>query len=206
MRSARSVRCCGAAPAAIRLADDLAQRCVAIVTTGYCGLGPTIFRKHEGRLPMRTWFVLWPYLIGAHLARRIQRRASASQIIPNVWIGATPAPTTLMRCWISPRNSVHRVPRARTYMNIPVLDLTTPTGEQLRRAVRFIETQAHDGRICICCAPGYCALHASRRRTCCIAASPQAAEDAIAIVRRARPAVVLRREHSVVLADFASES
>src|SRR5438876_10386247 len=41
---------------------------LAVVTAAYCGLGPGIYRKTDGRLPLSTCVVLGPILLGQQLS------------------------------------------------------------------------------------------------------------------------------------------
>src|SRR5437667_329129 len=47
---------------------------LSIVTTAYYGVGPGIFRKHAGRLPLSTWVLLGPVLLGQYLSLQYYRR------------------------------------------------------------------------------------------------------------------------------------
>src|SRR5439155_7343768 len=61
---------------------------LAIVAAAYFGVGPGIFRKDRGRLPIATWLLLAPVILGHQLSRwRYARRSIAWDVIThNVWI------------------------------------------------------------------------------------------------------------------------
>ena len=83
-----------------------------------------------------------------------------------------------------------------------MLDLVAPGPEALREAVRDIDDARRHGRVLVCCALGY-----SRSATALAAwlvASGRArdADDAMRIVRAARPQIVFADEHRRGLAGI----
>jgi protein-tyrosine phosphatase len=94
--------------------------------------------------------------------------------------------------------------RPLAYKNIPVLDLTAPDREQLEQMLSFIERESRNGTVYVHCKIGY-------SRTAAVAAawllrSGRAASvsDAIDLVRRVRPSVVIRPEVLAALKRFAT--
>jgi protein-tyrosine phosphatase len=89
-----------------------------------------------------------------------------------------------------------------TYLDLPVLDLTTPVPEQLRAAVDFISAQREKGIVYVHCKIGY-----SRSATVVGAwlidtGIANTAEEAVARMRAARPSLVVRPEAWQALRDF----
>ncbi len=183
---------------------------LALVTAGYCGLGPGVYAKHDGRLPLAARLMMWPVLLGQHGSlwyyKRRARRWDA--LAPGVWIGRTlndaeareamAAGVTAvldLTCEFSEAEPFLRLP----YLNLRVLDLTAPTSGQVRAAVEFIESHSRRGIVYVHCKIGYSRtaavagawlIHAGRART---------AAEAMAILRAARPTIVIRPEAGQVL-------
>jgi protein phosphatase len=96
--------------------------------------------------------------------------------------------------------------RRLAYQNIPILDLTGLNPAQLRQAVEFIERHEEDGVVYIHCKAGY-------SRTAAVAgayliASGRAAttEEAMALLRKARPSIVIRPEARVALESMVQDA
>jgi protein-tyrosine phosphatase len=174
---------------------------LAVVAAGYVRFGPAIFRKSCGRLPFSTRCVLGPYLLAAwaswlYFRRRVQPWV---QVAPGVVIGrrlTNREARALVRedvtavLDLTAEYDEARALRGLPYLNVPVLDLTTPSREQLDHAVAFIRQHAADGKVFVHCALGL-------SRAACVAAAylvseqiAATAEAAVGSIRNARPAIV----------------
>lgn len=161
-----------------------------ILTLAYLGGGPALLRKQGGRqLPSTRW-LLNPY---RWLALVTARHFNAGippwvELEPGLLLGrrlssaeaSTISATAVLD--LSAEYDECEEFLSRTYRNIPVLDLTTPSLEQLQEGVDFL--RAHPN----------CYVHCSlgRGRTCLLAAaykiaSGESVEAALAKVREARP-------------------
>ena len=186
-----------------------------IATIGYFGFGPAIYRKTDGRFPLSTRLVLAPLLLGQKLSLRYYSRQCRAwdEAAPNVWIGrqlsdreAADAIRAGVIAVLDLTAEFSEAPPFLTtrYLNVPILDLTAPTHEQLDRCIAFIDDNARHGVVYVHCKIGYsrtaavvgCYLLASR-----IAAS---ADEAIARLRTARPSIIIRPEAIEALRDFAA--
>ena len=119
-----------------------------VAAAAYFGLGPGIYRKVDGRLTLSTRLLLAPLLVGQNLSLRYYRRQCRAwdEVTPRVWIGRK----------LSGREAADAVRKGVTgvldvtaefseampflstcYLNVPILDLTAPTPEQLQRCVNF---------------------------------------------------------------------
>jgi protein phosphatase len=92
--------------------------------------------------------------------------------------------------------------RATNYRNLPILDLTAPTPGQLREAIQFIAEESARGTVYVHCKIGY-----SRSATVVGAyqlASGRAAtaQEAIELLRRVRPSIIVRPEAREALRAF----
>jgi hypothetical protein len=124
----------------------------------YFGLGPGIYRKVDGRLTLSTRLVLAPLLIGQELSLRHYQRQCRTwdEATPRVWIGrklSDPEAADAVRKGVTavldltaefseatPFLAIH-------YLNVPILDLTAPTPEQLQRCLAFLSENVRHGTV-----------------------------------------------------------
>jgi protein-tyrosine phosphatase len=187
---------------------------LGMVAGAYFQVGPGIFHKHDGRLPLSTRFVLAPVLIGHHLSLSYYRpRCRAwDELAPGLFIGryltraeaaaAIEQGVTAVLDLTAEFSETARF-RALEYLNLPILDLTAPTQDQLHAAVAFISEQAARGTVYLHCKIGY-------SRTAAVAGAyllsrHQAAtvDEAVARLRAVRPSIIIRPEAVEALRDFA---
>ncbi|MGA2499908.1 MAG: dual specificity protein phosphatase family protein [Tepidisphaeraceae bacterium] len=220
---------------------------LALAATACFGLGPGIFRKRNGRLPLSTWCVLWPLLLGQRLSWLYYARHCRpwDALTPRLWIGRQLTDTEAQHAIaqgitavldltgefsearpflntgaaIHPSttfDSTHSVARASSpwcrytdtslpsgtmvtpvaiaYHPLPILDLTAPTPAQLDEAIDFIRRESARGIVYVHCKVGY-------SRTAAVAGAylladkiAATAEDAVNLLRVARPTIVVRPE------------
>ena len=187
---------------------------LGVTAAAYFGLGPGIFRKENGRLPWTSWWTLAPVLLGQKLSRLYYQRQCRpwDELAPRVWIGRT----------LSHREAAAAVERGVTavldltgefsepapfrramYLNIPILDLTAPTPEQLEQMAQFIQEQAAHGIVYVHCKIGYSRTAAAAGAYLLRAGLAATVPEALDMIRRARPSVIVRREIVAVLERFA---
>lgn len=178
---------------------------MGIATAAYAWLGPGIYRKSAGRLPLSTQLVLGPLLLCQHLSLLYYRRQCRrwDQVTPGLLIGRQLSDADAAD---AVRHGVTAVLdltaefgeaapfRAMTYRNLPILDLTAPTLDQMREAVQFIGAEAARGTVYVHCKAGY-----SRSAAVVVAyllSSHQAAttQEAVEQLRKARPSIIIRPE------------
>ena len=186
---------------------------LGILASAYFGVGPIIFRKREGKLPSSARFVLGPCLIGQYLSLLYYRGRSRSwdEITPRVWLGgklgrreagsALRAGVTAVLD-LSAEFSETTSFRAVCYRNIPILDLTAPTQEQLREMGKFIAKQCEPGIVYVHCKIGYSRSASAVAAYLIMSGNASDAEEALAIIRRARPFIVIRPEVISALSEF----
>src|SRR4029077_9277351 len=115
--------------------------------------GPGIFRKTGGRLPWSARFALAPILLGHCLSLVYYRRQCRpwDQAAPGVLIGRILTDAEAAEAVKQGVTAVLDLTAefseatpffARRYHNLPLLDLTAPTPDQLREAVAFIGKEA----------------------------------------------------------------
>jgi membrane-associated phospholipid phosphatase len=188
----------------------------AIVTAGYFELGPAIFRKQSGRLPLSARIVMAPVLWGQWLSLQYYKRQCRAWdvVTPGVWLGrrlsdaeaasAIQAGVTAV-VDLSGEFSEARPFLSVAYFHLPVLDLTAPSQAQLADAVRFIEAHAVDGNVYVHCKIGY--SRSAGVVGAWLLASGRAGnvDDAIDQMRAVRSAIVIRPEIRVALDEFARQ-
>lgn len=186
---------------------------LCIVSSAYFGGGPIIFRKQAGRLPWSTRFVLGPSLLGQYLSLFYYQSQCRlwDEITPCVWIGArlgqrsargaVQAGVTAVLD-LSAEFSETRSFRALHYHNIPILDLTAPTQDQLHEMGEFIAEQCEVGVVYVHCKIGYSRSAAAVAAYLLMSGKVHDIEEALAILRRARPSIVIRPEVISVLSEF----
>jgi hypothetical protein len=162
---------------------------LSLVAAGYWTGDPAWLgkRRDNGRMP----FWMWPYVLGAWCNARIwatQERGAHNLLADGVWIGRAPAVGRAdMRCIV---DLTAELPVSAD-VHIPVLDLTIPTLEQLDLAVAAIEgTQQRP--LLLCCALGYSRSAIAGAAWLLATGRALSAEEAVAMVQRARPCVVIR--------------
>ena len=138
---------------------------LSIIAIAYVRGNSSAFRKSGGGLPISTRLVLGPYLIGA-FARRLFYRGRAepwAEVAPGVYCGRLlnePEALALRSMGVTSvldltaEHAETRAFRTIEYLNVPVLDLTRLSSEQLSRATSFITEGARSGGVYVHCALG----------------------------------------------------
>src|SRR5713101_7637751 len=178
---------------------------LGIVAGAYFGRGPRTFRKTNGTLPWSARFVLGPCLLGQYLSLLHYRRRCRpwDEVIPNIWIGrklsnreargAVRSGVTAVLD-LSAEFSEARAFRVINYRNIPILDLTAPSVEQLWEMGGFIAEHSETGIVFVHCKIGYSRSAAAVAAYLIMSGKASNAEEAITMIRRARPSIVIRPE------------
>jgi protein-tyrosine phosphatase/membrane-associated phospholipid phosphatase len=188
---------------------------LGITAAAYCGIGPGIFRKTDGCLPWSTRFLLAPMLIGQYLSLVYYRRHCLAwdEVVPAVLIGRTLSEAEAAEAVKQGVTAVldltaefsEAAPfRDTTYLNLPILDLTAPTQDQLREAVAFIAQEALHGTVYVHCKIGYSRSAAVLGAYLLTTGQAATIEEAVEILRDARPSIVMRPEVMEALRTFAN--
>lgn len=181
---------------------------LALVAVIYLIGDPALFRKYDGRIGPAAWWLLAPYLAGARLNSRWWTRgqAAADEISDGVWLGRIPdragreAAGFASIVDVSAELPLHSA--TLPYRQIPILDLTVPEPEQLDQATAAIAELQSLRPTLVCCALGY--SRSAMAVAAWLLASDRAAsiDDALALIRRARPQIVLSDQHQQRLAEW----
>ena len=186
---------------------------LAIVAVGYAGLGPVVFRKEGGRLPWAAKWVLGPYLAGQWLSWRWRRRtmgAPLAEILPGVFIGARldrreaeAFAATHPHRWVldlTGDSDEASALRGGAYVNLQLMDLTTPAPQALREAASRIEAALQQGQtVYVHCTLGY--LRSAYVAAYWLAATGRTSsmQEAFERIRAVRPGIVVAPDRLAVL-------
>jgi protein-tyrosine phosphatase/membrane-associated phospholipid phosphatase len=187
---------------------------LGMVAVAYFGQGPGVFRKTAGRLPLSTRCVLAPVLLGQYLSLLWYRRQCRAwdEIAPGVLLGRTLTETEAAAAIPQGVTAVLDLTaefpapaafRALRYRNLPILDLTWPTQEQLHEAAAFLATEAARGTVYLHCKIGYSRSAAVAGAYLLATGQAATVEEAVARLRTARPSIVIRPEALEALREFA---
>jgi protein-tyrosine phosphatase len=92
--------------------------------------------------------------------------------------------------------------RAICYRNMPILDLTAPSQEQLHEMAAFIREQSEKGIVYVHCKIGYSRSAAAAGAYLLAGGKSRTAEEAVSLLRQARPSIIVRPEALAALRDF----
>jgi predicted protein tyrosine phosphatase len=190
---------------------------MGLVACAYFGTGPGVYRKTDGCLPLSARFVLAPVLLGQYLSLiHYSRRCSAwDEVAPGVLMGrrlneaeavAAVRQGVTAVLDLTAEFTEAKAFRAARYRNLPILDLTAPTQDQLQEAVAFLATEAAAGTVYLHCKIGYSRSAAVAGAYLLATGIVDTAEEAVAHLRRARPSIVVRPEARQALRAFAGRA
>jgi membrane-associated phospholipid phosphatase len=183
---------------------------MGLMVLAYTGVGPGMFRKEAGRVPFATRILLGPCLVGQYISLLYYSRRcrACDQVVPGIFIGrrlTEPQAAATVRAGVTAvldlTAEFSEPPSFRkvVYRNVPVLDLTAPTLAQLADAAGFIEENAKDGKVYVHCKLGYSRSAAAVGAYLLQSRQAHNAEEALTLMRRARPSLLLRPEcHSAL--------
>ncbi|MBK5011784.1 phosphatase PAP2/dual specificity phosphatase family protein [Pseudomonas sp. S60] len=186
--------------------------CVSLllVALNYAVLGACGFQKNaDGHLSVAATWLLGPYLLGAWLNARVWtwRHPQPNEVCDGVYLGRIPARTLPFAAVVDlcaelpflAKPSPTATGAPEYYEHFPALDLIPPPAQLLRQAAARIEQLHSQGPLLVCCALGY------SRSACAVAAwlivsgRCADAQQAEALVRKARPGIRLHAAHQRVL-------
>jgi protein-tyrosine phosphatase len=181
---------------------------LAVVALIYFLGNPLLFRNNKGRVEEAVLVLLAPYLLGAWLNSRCWtfKHSEPSEIVSGLWLSRLPSrsvikqltPVALVDCCAElPVMSCGQV-----VYGVPLLDLLAPEVEQIEQGVAVMNAARHSGNTLVFCALGY-----SRSAVIVIASLIEqghaaSIDDAVDIVRKARPRLVLSVLHKTRLKEW----
>lgn len=188
---------------------------VLIVASAYFGFISNPYRKEHGKLPLVSKLLLAPTLLGQLLSLQYYKhRANPwDEIVPGLLLGRQ---LNELEAAEAVRQGVTAVLDltgefteakpflSKSYMNIPILDLTAPTHEQMTKAAEFIGLEIQQSKVYVHCKIGYSRSAAMVGAYLVAAGTVQSAEEAISLMRDARPSLIVRSEIKKALKDFGA--
>jgi len=186
---------------------------LALVAAAYWGIGPGVYRKHAGQIPLSARLVLAPILFAQYLSLLYYRRQCRpwDVVAPGVWIGRQLNEREARRAREQGVTAVLDLTaefsetaefRSAMYKSLPILDLTAPTIAQLQSAVAFISQNAGRGAVYVHCKVGYSRSATVVGAYLMAAGECDTADEAIAWLREVRPSIVIRPEAELALRAY----
>jgi protein-tyrosine phosphatase len=181
------------------------------VGSGYAHFGAAIFGKRpDGTIPLARVIMLWPYFLFTwslwHLQRLVSRENSFDEVAPGLWVGRRPLPGELPSAvsLVVDLTAEFALARGVTerceYLCIPTLDGGVPNADRLAEAMERIGSCP--GGVFIHCASG----HGRSAMVAVLMLLQQGramnVEDAVQIIRAARPAIGFRPIQDRTLREF----
>jgi hypothetical protein len=184
-----------------------------IITAAYFGLGPSVYRKTNGRLPLSTRVLLAPVLFAQWLSLlHYARRSNVwDRVMDRVWIGRALGPRAARRAAgegvtavldLTSECGAPATFRGLAYLNLPILDLTAPLAAHFERGVAFIDQHSQKGIVYVHCKAGYSRSAAVVAAYLLRSGAASTAEDAVARLRAVRPRIIIRPEALAAIRAF----
>jgi protein-tyrosine phosphatase len=169
--------------------------------------------SNGGRHPL-AWLLLCPYLVVSAVSRSMSRgKLASAEIRPGLHMGRHLAADEATRLRQSANiktvvdlaaEHTETLPfREAHYHSLPVLDAMPPTADQLAAAIRAIDAGLADGSVYLHCALGYGRSGTVAAAYLIHAGAAADVKQAIALLKQARPGVVLSRGQRDAVVDFA---
>jgi hypothetical protein len=169
---------------------------LVLVAANYALFGPNGFHKDaDGRMSLASRVLLAPYQLGVFINSRLRTRRDPkpSAIGDGVWLGRFPSAseaacygTIVDLCAELPGGSA-----AVRWLATPTLDLVTPSAAQLADTAATIDQAQRNGSVLVCCALGFQRSAAAVAAWLVSSGRARNVDEAITIVRAARPRVVI---------------
>jgi hypothetical protein len=179
---------------------------LALVALSYHAIGETGFQKGaDGQLSVGARWLLAPYLVGARINALLWTRddPAPQHVADGVWIGRLPGPRDRAeapgRGLVDVCAELPAPPGLARYASHPMLDLVVPPAATLTAAAASIERLRADGPVLVACALGYSRSAATIAAWLLATGRAQTSAEAIEIVARARPRIVLGPDHRAAL-------
>ena len=181
-----------------------------MVALNYALLGERGFQKsRSGRMSWAARVLYAPYRLGAWVNSRwwTRRRPHDSRVTPRVWLGRLPSQREEARIGelsIVDLSAELQTPRSAASRAEPALDLLVPAPKRLRRAAIAIDRlERNHSTVLVCCALGYSRSAAAVATWLLVSGRARTVNEAVALIRAARPEVVLREPHLRAIASAA---
>lgn len=180
---------------------------LAVVAIIYFFGNPLLFRNQNGRMEEAVLVLLAPYLLGAWLNSRCwtYKHPEPNEIVPGLWLSRVPSRSVIQQLQpVSLINCCAELPLfncGQSVYGVPMLDLLVPEIEQIQQGVAAINAVRSENTLV------FCALGYSRSALIIIASLIEqeiaaTIDEAIAIVGKARPRLVISNLHKARLEQW----
>lgn len=167
---------------------------LALVALNYLGLGARGFQMDaRGRMAWPARWLYGPYRVGAWVNARwwTRRLPPVVQVLPGVMLGRLPQAGSTESAVVSLCAELQS-PGLRGNRCLPLLDLVPASAVALCRAAALIEhVHARQGHVRVCCALGFSRSAAALARWLVRSGRAASMDEAVAMLRGARPQLVL---------------
>ncbi|WP_426954284.1 phosphatase PAP2/dual specificity phosphatase family protein [Muricoccus radiodurans] len=170
----------------------------ALVALNYALAGAAGFGKAaDGTVPLATRLLLVPYTLAARVNAQLwtRRAPGPCHVVDGVWLGRLPAGRQLaagpFRTVVDLCAEIPLPPWPGRRVALPSLDLVPPPTATLQAAAEAIEAGRSHGPVLVCCALGYARSAAAVSAWLVRTGRAADAGAAAAMIRAARPHVVL---------------
>ena len=176
-----------------------------MVALNYAVFGAAGFQKGaDGNLSCAVRWLLAPYLAAAWINSRLwtRRHPQADEVCAGVWLGRLPArgEATAFSGIIDLCAELPMTPDpGQHYRSLPSLDLVVADAALCREAAATIEALRVHGPLMVCCALGYSRSASAVAAWLVLSGRCADIDAAEALIRQARPGVVLYPAHRRVL-------
>lgn len=182
---------------------------LALVALAYLVFGEVVFQKRaDGSMSLAARWLLGPYFLGAWLNARIWTRGLklADPVVPGILLGRLPSRAESRHMSVTTIIDVSAelsCPAGKhAYANIPMLDLIPPNAKQIEIAVSAINSAHDSGSVLVCCALGFSRSALSVAAWLLGTQRANSIDEALALVREARPNIVLGPAHVAALQNW----
>lgn len=187
---------------------------LALAASSYFGAGPSIYRKHDGVIPIWSRLILGPFLLGQWFSWRgyTKRSNPYDAVNDRLLIGRRltdrEASQALEREKIvavldmTGEFSEARAFRDLPYLNIQVSDLTAPSHDQLARALTFLDEHSASGKVYLHCKAGYSRSAAVAGAVLLREDPARSVDDVVKTLYALRKGIVVRPEIVACLSEF----
>ncbi len=176
-----------------------------MVALNYAVFGAAGLQKRaDGNLSCAVRWLLAPYLAAAWINSRLwtRRHPQADEVCDGVWLGRLPArgEATAFAGVVDLCAELPMKPGpGQHYRSLPSLDLVVPDAALCREVAAAIEALRAHGPLLVCCALGYSRSASAVAAWLVLSGRCADIDAAEALIRQARPGVVLHPAHRRVL-------
>lgn len=178
---------------------------VLVVAIGYFGMGPGIYGKKDGRIPVLSRIFHFFFFHGQELSRRHYARNCRAwdEIVPGLLIGRklddAEAKSLVSEGVVAVVDLTAEFEEAAPlrelhYLNIALLDLTAPSEEEMARAIEFISEHLLEGKVYVHCKIGYSRTATVVARYLLKAGHVDSPADSMRLLKEVRPTIFIRPE------------